>query len=131
MVRPKTVPAKKSKCGELENEEKPDKDDDDGDQKEFKFLHNIKKTEAKGMLFDKPEGTWILYYTKDTQEMIAFKAADNEVKYMKLISTPSGFVLKQDDDPVELEELIFKLQGEGFLKKQLTDYEESGDEEDC
>ena len=63
--------------------------------------------------------------------MIAFKAADNEVKYMKLISTPSGFVLNQGDDPVELEELIFKLQGEGFLKKQLTDYEESGDEEDC
>ena len=130
-VRPKTVPAKKSKCAELQNEEKPDKDDDDGDQKEFKFFHNIKKTEARGMLFDKPEGTWILYYTKDTQEMIAFKAADNEVKYMKLISTPSGFVLNQDDDPVELEELIFKLQGEGFLKKQLTDYEESGDEEDC
>ena len=83
------------------------------------------------MLFDKPEGTWILYYTKDTQEMIAFKAADNEVKYMKLISTPTGFILNQDDDPVGLEELIFKLQGEGFLKKQLTDYEESGDEEDC
>ena len=108
----------------------PDNDNDACDEKEFNFLHNINKTEAKGILFDKPEGTWILYYTKDTQERIAFKTKD-KVKQMEIISKPSGFTFNEDEDPVKLEELIYRLQGQGFLKQQLSHFEnEESDEEE-
>ena len=130
-ARPSSVPTRKSAKNliNMENNLVPDNEDAAADEVEFKFLHNINKTEAKGILFDKPEGTWILYYTKDTKERIAFKAND-KVEQMDIISKPDGFAFNQDDDPVKMEELIYKLQGEGILKQQLTSYEydESEDE---
>ena len=111
------------------NKSAPDNDNNTGDEKEFNFLHNINKTEAKGILFDKPEGTWILYYTKDTRERIAFKTKD-KVKQMEIISKPSGFAFNDDDDPVKLEELICGLQGQGVLKQQLSHFENEESEEE-
>ena len=126
-ARPSSAPLRKSTINEVAPE-----NDDAGDEKEFKFLHNKNKNEARGILYDKPEGTWILYYTKDTQEMIAFKTKD-EVKQKEIISKPSGFAFNQDDDPVKLEELIYKLEGEGLLKLEqqlsLSEYEESEEED--
>ena len=56
--------------------------------------------------------------------------ANDKVEQMDIISKPDGFAFNQDDDPVKMEELIYKLQGEGILKQQLTSYEydESEDE---
>ena len=131
-ARPSSAPLKRSAKNWLDmlNNGAPDNDNDAADEKEFNFLHNINKTEAKGILFDKPVGTWILYYTKDTKERIAFKDKD-KVKQMEIISKPSGFAFNEDDEPVKLEELIYRLQGQGVLKKQLSHFEnEESDEEE-
>ena len=98
------------------------------DHTDFKFLHNISKNAAKRVLFDKPQGTWMLYYNEDNQERIAWRAED-KVRHMKIISSPSGFTLRKDEEPVKLGMLIYKLQEQGTLKKQVSQQEESEDEE--
>ena len=96
---------------------------------ELTFLHNLNKMEAKGMLANKPVGTWILYYTRDCSERIAYKAAD-KVVHIKVFRVSSGFSLKQDDkEAVALEVVIAKLEDEGKLRQQITQIEDT-DEED-
>ena len=43
----------------------------------------------------------MLYYNEDNQERIAWKAED-KVRHMKIISAPSGFTLRKDEEPVKL-----------------------------
>ena len=117
-------PETKGTSGEDQEEGVADIDD----HTDFKFLHNISKNAAKGILFDKPQGTWMLYYNEDNQERIAWKAED-KVRQVKIISAPSGFSLRKDEEPVKLGILIYKLQEQGTLKKQVSQQEESEDEE--
>ena len=96
---------------------------------ELTFLHNLNKMEAKGMLANKPVGAWILYYTSDCSERIAYKAVDKVVN-IKIFRVSSGFSLTQDDkEAVPLEVVITRLECEGKLKQQITQIEDS-DEED-
>ena len=97
---------------------------------ELTFLHKRNKMEAKGMLANEPVGAWILYYTRDCLERIAYKAVD-KVVHIKIFRVSSGFSLKQDDkESVALEVLIAKLKGEGKLKQQITQPEDTDEEED-
>ena len=102
---------------------------EDPKMEELTFLHNLNKMEAKGMLANKPVGAWILYYTRDCSERIAYKAID-KVVHIKVFRVSSGFSLKQDDkDAVALEVLIARLEGEGKLRQQITQLEDSDDED--
>ena len=102
---------------------------EDPKMEELTFLHNLNKMEAKGMLANKPVGTWILYYTRDCSERIAYKAVDKVVD-IKVFRVSSGFSLKQDDkEAVALEVVIARLEGEGKLRQQITQIEDT-DEED-
>ena len=64
--------------------------------KELTFLDNLNRMEAKGMLANKPVGSWILYYTSNCSERIAYKAVDKVVN-IKIFRVSSGFSLTQDD----------------------------------
>ena len=93
-------------------------------------MHNLNNMEVKGMLANKPEGAWILYYTRDNLERIAYKSVD-KVVHIKIFRVSSGFSLKQDDKKaVALEVLIGDLETEGKLKDQITQYEDTDDEEE-
>ena len=95
------------------------------------FLHNLNNLEAKGMLANKPVGAWILYYMPDCTERIAYKAVDDKVVHIKIFRVSSGFSLKQDDkEAVALEVLIARLESEGKLKHQITQLEDTDEEED-
>ena len=96
---------------------------------ELTFLHNLNNMTAKGLLANKPVGAWILYYTKDCLERIAYKAVD-KVVHVKIFRVSSGFSLQQDDkEGVALEKLIARLEDEGKLNHQITQLEDT-DEED-
>ena len=104
--------------------------EEDQEREELTFLHNLNNMEVKGMLANKPEGAWILYYTRDNLERIAYKSVD-KVVHIKIFRVSSGFSLKQDDKKaVALEVLIGDLETEGKLKDQITQYEDTDDEEE-
>merc|ERR1712113_508766 len=87
---------------ELEDEEEKEQ------EKEDKYFYNISKNEAKGMLFDKEKGTWILYYNKNREERLSFKE-EARVAHIKLYRRDGG-IETGGEVFQNLEQLISRLQ---------------------
>ena len=97
---------------------------------ELTFLHNLNNMTVKGILANKPVGAWILYYNTDCLERIAYKAVD-KVVHVKIFRVSSGFSLKQDDtEAVALEVLIARMEEEVKLNHQITQLEDTDEEDD-
>ena len=113
--------------------EEDDDLEEDQEEDEEKYFHNISKIEAKGILSDKEKGTWILYFNKDREERLSFKN-ETKVTHVKIYRRDGEVAVHSDGGEIfpNLESLIFRLQQEKALNKQLKPEDvydnESGEE---
>ena len=135
----KAPPKMASIVEQLRNSENPPLSDVESEQeeekereeKEDKFVYNISRNEAKGLLSDKEKGAWILYYNKNREERLSFKE-ETKVTHIKLYRRDGGIAVHSTGGEVfrNLEQLISRLQEDGKLKTQLTEKDIIGNESD-
>ena len=96
---------------DVESEQEEEKE---REEKEDKFVYNISRNEAKGLLSDKEKGTWILYYNKNREERLSFKE-ETKVTHIKLYRRDGGIAVHAEGDEVfpNLQQLILRFQEEG------------------
>jgi len=113
---------------DVESEQEEEKEQE---EKEDKFVYNISRNEAKGLLSDKEKGAWILYYNKNREERLSFKE-ETKVTHIKLYRRDGGIAVHSTGGEVfrNLEQLISRLQEEGTLTTQLTERDIIGNDSD-
>ena len=116
-----------------ENEKENEVELEDEKENEDQHFFNISRIEAKGLLSDKEKGTWILYFNKDREERLSFKN-ETKVTHVKIYRRDGEVAVHSDGGEIfpNLESLIFRLQEEKALNKQLKPEDvydnESGEE---
>ena len=110
-----------------------DESDAEEDKERLSRLTKRGMNEAKGIVSNLPQGSWLLFNDKNDAIKIAYKG-QNTTKLRRVFQKENGFSLDEGSGTwTSLTKVIAKLQDDGTLTEEVDDYEsatDSGSEEE-
>ena len=110
-----------------------DESDAEEDKERLSRLTKRGMNEAKGIVSNLPQGSWLLFNDKNDAIKIAYKG-QNTTKLRRVFQKENSFSLDEGSGTwTSLTKVIAKLQDDGTLTEEVDDYEsttDSGSEEE-